>query len=207
MPERFIFFGTGANFSLAVFEQLVELDQLPLAVVIPEYPAYQLDSELRLQIEQPVISNRLISRANNLNLPLLYAPSEKVDDLPVKLSNQTFDFILVACWRYKLSGAVCEMAAKSALNLHPSLLPAYRGIDPVGEQVSRQEHNLGVSLHLLSDKFDSGDIVKQAEIEHPVKLNRNYIEQQAARVGVRLFIEASEVFGGPGWHPRSQNIG
>lgn len=206
MSSRFVFFGTGANFSLAVFEQLIALDQLPLAVVVPEYPAYQFDLTDSLQIQQPVTSNQLISLAKNLYLPLIYSPDKLASKLVNQLSIKSFDFILVACWPYKLTEAVCEQAAKAALNLHPSLLPAYRGLDPVGEQISQRERDLGVSLHLLSDEFDSGDIVKNAKLEQPIELSRNFIEQRAAIKGVELFIEASEGFGGSEWNPRSQNI-
>ena len=98
------------------------------------------------------------------------------------------------------------MASKAAMNLHPSLLPKYRGANPVEEQLNGGEQNLGVSLHLLSDEFDAGDIVKQAKFELPETADRWAIERQAADLGSRLYIEACEEYGSPKWHPEKQEM-
>jgi methionyl-tRNA formyltransferase len=49
------------------------------------------------------------------------------------------------------------------VNLHPSLLPALRGTDPVFRALLRGERRLGVTLHRLAPELDAGDIVAQRE--------------------------------------------
>ena len=92
-------------------------------------------------------------------------------------------------------------------DLHPSLLPNYRGADPVAAQIDYEEKNFGVSLHLLSQEFDQGDIVGQASLELGTKSpGRELIEAQAARAGVNLFMKAMQEFGSPAWRPRPQRV-
>ncbi|MFB3059470.1 MAG: formyltransferase family protein, partial [Gammaproteobacteria bacterium] len=104
-----------------------------------------------------------------------------------------------------LGTEIVNAVGKAALNLHPSLLPDYRGADPVIAQIASREINLGVSLHLLSQKFDCGDIIGQASLKFETRFpGRELIETQAARVGTRLFIQAIKDFGSPDWKPRPQ---
>lgn len=203
---RTVFFSTGAFFSLRVLDELIASGYPPVAVVIPEFPAYKIDQKDRLPLQPPEKDNLLIKVAKDLNQPVIFAPENQGDALLNQLSKIDFDFILVACWPYKLSKAVCQLARKSALNLHPSLLPEFRGANPVEEQLRQGGTHFGVSLHLLSDEFDAGDIVKQAGFELSGRVDRKAIEQQAADLGAQLFIEACEEFDSPDWHPVNQEI-
>ena len=194
MSKRFLFFGTGANFSLAVFDRLVELNRLPFAVVVPEYPA----GKLSLLKSPPLFikSNRnpLLDRAESLNIPTLYAPKKFEAHLADQIRDQAFDFILVACWPYRINRDVCTLANMAALNLHPSMLPKFRGADPLEQQMNSEDDEFGVSLHILSEEFDSGDIVKQTRISVESPHNRSGIERNAALAGVDLFIQAMDEF-------------
>jgi methionyl-tRNA formyltransferase len=49
------------------------------------------------------------------------------------------------------------------VNLHPSLLPALRGTDPVFRALARGERRLGVTLHRLAPELDAGDVIAQRE--------------------------------------------
>lgn len=200
-----VFFGSNAFFSLRVLDNLIELGKSPRAIVIPEFPGYLFDQKGPL-LTQVTTSNDLINRAKSLNIETIFAPQQQADKLLHQLSGLVIDFILVACWPYKLSGEVYQLANKAAMNLHPSLLPKYRGANPVEKQINRGERNLGVSLHLLSDEFDSGKIVKQAKFKLSMEPDRESIEQQAADLGAELYIEASREFGSPYWRPVKQEI-
>ena len=80
---------------------------------------------------------------------------------------------------------------RAALNLHPSLLPRYRGPDPVGRQLEVDDRHFGVTLHLLDNRFDRGDIVSQAEFETGIEtLTQEQIEWRCAQQGVGLFVDA-----------------
>ncbi len=205
MSQRFIFFGTGANFSLLVFKQLLELNQLPLAVAIPEYPPASQSSSIMLPGSFKKIENPLVKIANALDLPIFYAPEAFEQQLINQLKTLSFDFILVACWPYLLSKKLCSLAEKAALNLHPSLLPKFRGANPIGQQLQSDDKIFGVSLHLLSDQFDTGDIVNQTTFDISGPPNHKSIEYRAAITGVDLYINATDVYDTNAWKPRKQS--
>ncbi len=89
--------------------------------------------------------------------------------------------------------------------MHPSLLPDYRGANPVAAQLNQQEKNFGVSIHLLSQQFDEGDIIDQSGLKLKTESpGRKAIEAEAARVGTALFMKAINNFGSSEWRPRPQ---
>jgi methionyl-tRNA formyltransferase len=113
--------------------------------------------------------------------------------------------MLVACWPYLIDSSIYQCVDKAALNLHPSLLPDHRGPDPLNQQLAMRETKLGVTLHLLNDKFDQGDIVAQAAFElAETEMDLARLQQDCAILGVELFIEATNKFAGEDWQPIPQ---
>ena len=204
MSDRFVFFGTGANFTMGVLVNLQKSGYLPSLVVVPEFQASQTKPGFELQVQQPGSRNPLIMFAEKHNIAVVYAPQSRLSELTDQLAGFDLEFILVACWPYKIPAQVCKAAKKAAMNIHPSLLPAYRGADPIGDQIENREQQIGVSLHLINNQFDAGDVIATAALEKPEKHERMYLENQTARLGAELFMEACGNFGGPGWHRRPQ---
>jgi len=203
--NRFIFFGTGACFSISVLECLIKSGHIPVAIVIPEFNYQHRNLIDDVAFEQSGRPNPLMEAAKTRNIPCIFAPTSYSEQMLQDLSTKEFDFILVACWPYLLSDEVCQLASKAALNLHPSLLPKYRGANPVADQIKNTEQSLGVSLHLLDQGFDTGDKVKQTGFKlEPIHYSENNIEIRAAELGVDLFIEAIELFNYPGWKLKRQ---
>ena len=200
-----ILFGTGARFSEAVLDQLLAHGLKPVALGLPEFAPAVLKGMVEARVDTGVTENRFIVQARRLSIPMIYLPQSSQTDQAQEIAALKADFLLVACWPYLLSPEIVSAIGKAALNLHPSILPNYRGADPVAEQIQQQEKELGVSLHLLSQEFDQGDIVDQAGLELGTKFpGRELIETQAARVGTHLFMKAINDFGGPDWRLRSQ---
>jgi len=74
------------------------------------------------------------------------------------------DLILSVLYRDLLPPAVLEGARLAALNLHPSLLPAYRGRAPLNWVLVNGESETGVTLHHMVTRADAGDIVAQRRV-------------------------------------------
>lgn len=66
---------------------------------------------------------------------------------------------LMMTFPYKIPGSVFELPAKGFYNVHPGPLPRYRGADPVFQQLRRQEKYAGVTIHILDEGFDTGELV------------------------------------------------
>jgi methionyl-tRNA formyltransferase len=204
--QRVILFGTGACFSVAVLDQLLGYGLKPLALVLPEFAPSELMSVNEIPVDVISKNNQFVTRASQLSIPLIYLPEPSQSVQVEAIVKLNVDFLLVACWPYLLNSQTIGTAGKAALNMHPSLLPKYRGANPVSDQIERQEKKLGVSLHLLSQEFDKGDIIGQAEIKFTTLVpGRDVIEVEAARVGSMLFMKAINEFGSLDWDPRPQH--
>lgn len=197
---RFALFASGAAFSCAVLESLRDGDCLPALVVLPEYPPAPAGNDL-LRAER---SGAFFDRATDLELA--YAPRERQMHCIGQLRQREIDYLLVACWPYLIGPELRQAARIAALNLHPSLLPRYRGANPIAAQIGAAERRFGVTLHLLGDRFDHGDIVAQAGFEaDPAKTGAEQIEKTCAQLGAGLFVDALRA-GRSAWqcHPQAE---
>jgi methionyl-tRNA formyltransferase len=96
------------------------------------------------------------------------------------------DVILLANFNQKVSEAVISIPVLACLNIHPSLLPAYKGVDPVFAALSKNEKCLGVTIHKVDENFDTGAILMQAN--RPVENDKSVFYHQ-----LRLFREGSKL--------------
>jgi methionyl-tRNA formyltransferase len=77
------------------------------------------------------------------------------------------DVLVSAFFNQRIGTAMLAVPRTLALNIHPSLLPAFRGVDPVFFVRLRGAPALGVTLHVLDAEFDTGDILLQAALAAP----------------------------------------
>ena len=144
----FIFFGEDV-FSLTVLESLVTSDTklVPLAVVILT-PISASGQKLVTYCEENKI--RLI-KLNSLKNDRFIRMCKKLD----------YDFIISAHFQRIIPSCIFSRAKIAALNLHPSLLPHYRGMSPQHWPIINRDKDTGVSVHLMEDKVDTGRIIEQ----------------------------------------------
>ena len=77
----------------------------------------------------------------------------------IALSNT--DIIVSANWQKLIGRSILDHARFGGINVHRSLLPAYGGLDPINWAIVNGETESGVTIHVLADQFDVGDIVLQ----------------------------------------------
>ena len=76
------------------------------------------------------------------------------------------------------------------LNVHPSLLPKYRGPSPIQYAILNGDEKTGVSLFLIDKKMDNGPILSRRELKSPI-LNSKFLilSNELAKIGADLLIE------------------
>ncbi len=72
------------------------------------------------------------------------------------------DFLLAAHFNQLIKTPLLNLAC---LNIHPSLLPAYKGVDPVFYALLDKNNTIGVTLHKMAKSFDTGQTVLQSECQ------------------------------------------
>ncbi len=126
-----------------------------------------------------VISNRedayAITRANDASIPvavLSHVASGKRMGIKTfethasaQLSAWQPDLIVLAGFMRVLSGAFIENAPAPMINLHPALLPAYKGLDTHQRAIQAGERNHGCSIHVVTAELDAGAVLTQALLE------------------------------------------
>ena len=161
-PARILFFGMLGEFSRLVFESLFDLPQAEVCGVIS---TGGLPVTGNSNGDLPVKVSRLAhigEQANDRKLPWLHVDNFNNKDTLEWISQRSPDLILIACFSYYIPAAIHNLPALGSYNLHPSLLPAYRGPMPMFWQFRNAETSFGVTLHRLVDKLDRGPIALQA---------------------------------------------
>ncbi|HEY4477540.1 MAG TPA: formyltransferase family protein [Candidatus Paceibacterota bacterium] len=86
-------------------------------------------------------------------------------ELPVELYNTDWDFFVVASYGKMLSKKVLGLPKHGCINIHPSLLPKFRGPSPYVSAILEDERQTGVTVMLMEEKMDAGPVLAQARIE------------------------------------------
>ena len=74
------------------------------------------------------------------------------------------DMILVSTFDQKLPKKIIDIPQMGAINVHPSLLPAYRGSTPTHWAIINGENETGITFHFVVEEFDMGDILLQKKV-------------------------------------------
>ena len=98
-------------------------------------------------------------RAENLNIPSCYSKDE--DEIIALFNAYEVDMIVMAGWMKVVSKKFCDEFAGRIINLHPSLLPKYKGLHAVEQALKSVEEETGCTVHYVNEYLDSGAIIKQ----------------------------------------------
>lgn len=99
------------------------------------------------------------------------------------------DLIISIYFNQKIGRKILELSKVPALNIHPSYLPGYRGLFPYFWVLRNREKTTGVTIHIMTENFDSGSIIHRKII--PIKINDSafLLNMQCSLVGTKLLIQ------------------
>jgi phosphoribosylglycinamide formyltransferase-1 len=146
--------------------------------------AGKLDAEIAV-----VISNREnapgIEIARNRGLNAVVLPSKNLDRevydrmLVAELRKNVTDLVILAGYMRLLSGYFLREFPLRILNIHPSLLPAFPGLDAQHQAIEHGVKYSGCTVHFVDEGLDSGPIIAQAVV--PV-LDGDTVDTLSARI-------------------------
>jgi UDP-4-amino-4-deoxy-L-arabinose formyltransferase/UDP-glucuronic acid dehydrogenase (UDP-4-keto-hexauronic acid decarboxylating) len=99
------------------------------------------------------------------------------------------DLILSVWYRRLLGTELLALPRVAALNLHGSLLPAYRGRAPLNWVLVNGERRTGVTLHHMTAAADAGDIVAQRTIDIEPDETAIALYERMTKIGVELLVD------------------
>ena len=104
------------------------------------------------------------------------------------------DLIIVGTWKERLQKDTFNLPTIATVNVHPSLLPKYRGPNPYLQTILHGEKYSGVTLHLVTEKFDVGPILKQEKIEILDSYTSKELREKSVHVARKLVTELIQDF-------------
>lgn len=177
---RVVFMGT-PDFAVPSLKELAEAGHTVAAVLTqPDRPAGR-GKELR---PSPV---KVAAQA--LNLIVLQPERVKAAETVRVLKELEPECIVVVAYGQILSKEILSLPRWGCINVHASLLPAYRGAAPIHWAVINGEPMTGVTTMLMDEGLDTGDILLKAEYVIGKEETTGEVHDALAALGARLLVE------------------
>ncbi|MFN8481962.1 MAG: formyltransferase family protein [Anaerolineae bacterium] len=211
-----LFFGMEGVFSHAPLAALLAADHDVRAVVVPR--PYALSGQnvaprlraprhshgLTLQLAGQPNTPTIVDVAWGAGIPVLEIGRPSRPDTLAALSNYAPDVICVACFPYLLPPKLLTVAKHGGYNVHPSLLPAYRGPSPLFWVYHDGLEYAGVTIHQMDAGADTGDIARQQSVALADGTRYGAAERRLSGVGGKLLADVLDdiAAGRLGLHPQ-----
>ncbi len=177
---RVIFLGT-PQFALPSLEAVATAGTLVAVVTQPNRPS----GRGRILTPTPVAS-----AAHALAVRLMQPERLRDPAVVADLAALRPDLLVTVAYGRLIPRAVLALPSLGGINLHPSLLPAYRGASPIQRAIADGARTTGVTVMYLADELDAGDIILQREVTIGPEETAGELEARLAQDGAALLVEA-----------------
>lgn len=178
---RVVFMGT-PQFAVPPLEHLTLSQHEVVAVyTAPDKPAGRGRSLLPSPVKKAALA---------LNLPVVQPVSLRPAEAVAQLADFHPEVIVVAAYGKLLPQSVLDIPRYGCLNIHPSLLPRYRGAAPIPAAILVGDAFTGVSIMLLDKGMDTGPVLTRAQIPIASLDTTGLLTTKLSQIGARLTPEA-----------------
>ena len=173
------FFGT-SEFACPALRAVDDAYGVKLVVTQPDRPAGR-----HAKLHPSAV--KLISLERRL--PLIQPKSINDPEALQVLSGLSLDAIVVASYGQLLKPAVFDLPRLGTINIHASLLPAYRGAAPVNWAIMRGEIRTGVATFFIEKGLDTGDMLMMDDLEIGPDETSIELEDRLAKLGAEVIVK------------------
>ncbi len=129
-------------------------------------------------------------RARELGIPVITPEKVGSPESVRAIEEASPDLIVVSAYGQKIPGEILALPKMGALNVHASLLPEYRGANPIRRAIMDGRTTTGVTIMWMSEEMDAGDICVQKAVEIGPDETFGTLEKRLASLGAHSLIEA-----------------
>lgn len=192
---RLVYMGTPA-FAEPTLRQLhLSPHQIVSVVTGPDKPVGRGQ-----RIEPPPVKRLALE----LGYPVLQPDSLKDESFVSYLGDMAADILVVVAFRI-LPDRLLVLTRHGAINLHPSLLPKYRGAAPIQHCLLNGETMTGITTIALTPKIDAGDILLQRNCDISPNDDFGSLSERLAQSGAELVVDTLDELDKDEITPRSQS--
>ena len=194
--QKIIFFGT-PEFAVPSLQALIDRKENILGVVT--------------QPDRPVGRGQKLKFSPIKDLALKYdikiLQPEKIKDPKFidQFQKLSADLAVVAAYGQIFPKKLLEIPPNGFINVHSSYLPFYRGAAPINQAIINGEKETGVTIMLLDEGMDTGDIIKQEKTVIDPEENASMLHDRLSVFGAELLGQAMDMLGSGGWNPVPQD--
>jgi len=190
---NFAYFGT-SEFAVKILDKLIENGYVPsLVITTPDKPK----GRKMIMTPPPV---KVFAVEHNLKI------AQPTSLSSYHLQPTTYNLFIVASYGKIIPKSILDIPKFGTLNVHPSLLPKFRGPSPIQAFILSGEEKTGATIMLMDDKIDHGQILLQKEFEarstkfeirnkfqiqnsENLKLNAKQLEEKLAELGGQMLVD------------------
>ena len=103
-----------------------------------------------------------VERAERLGIPHVRLKTKQDDERIELFKVWRVDYIILAGYMRILSPKFINAFPNKIINIHPSLLPKYKGLNAIGQAFESGDLNTGCTVHYVTEELDSGTIIEQS---------------------------------------------
>jgi len=175
---RVLFMGT-PHIAAVILESLTKSPYKPSIVVTrPDKPRRRSKAEIESEV-------KTLALKNHINV---FQPQNKIE-LEVFTLKEKPDLIIVCAFGMIITKKTLDAAKFGAINIHPSLLPKYRGPSPITAPILAGDRKIGTTIMLMNEKMDEGDIIAQKEISLDGQETTPQLTEKLAIISAQLLVE------------------
>jgi len=194
--QKIIFFGT-PEFAVPSLQALIDRKENILGVITQPDRKVGRGQKLKFSpIKELALKHNIkILQPEKINDP-------KFSDQFQKLSA---DLAVVAAYGQIFPKKLLEIPPNGFINVHSSYLPFYRGAAPINQAIINGEKETGVTIMLLDEGMDTGDIIQQEKTVIDPEENASMLHDRLSVFGAELLGQAMDMLGSGGWNPVPQD--
>ncbi len=171
---RIIFFGSG-QFCLPIVKEIwEEFGLLGVVVTKPKPRGRGLKTSL------PEVAQW----AQRVEVEVYIPEDPNSDTFIGEISNLKPDLFVLSSYGHILSGRLLTVPRFGGINIHPSLLPKYRGAAPIQRTIMAGEERTGITIFFMDEKIDHGEIIFQKELAIEPHDNYGSLQTRLSNLGV-----------------------
>jgi methionyl-tRNA formyltransferase len=185
------------QFAVPSLERLIREQYSVVAVYTqPDKPAGRGRALVSSPVKQAALSR---------GLPVVQPASLRETGMVAQLTGFNPDAIVVAAFGQILPPAVLSLPRLGGINIHPSLLPRFRGASPVASAILAGDEFTGVSIMLMDEGLDSGPVLTRAQIPISARDSTGSLTAKLALIGASLLGEVLLLWSRGELTPQPQN--
>ena len=178
---KIVFMGT-PDLAAEVLDTMMKSGcEVTLAVTQPDRPKGRGKSVIKTPVHEC---------ADKWGIPVFSPVRVKRPEAVERLREEAPDLIVVAAFGQILSKEILDLPRLGCVNVHASLLPAYRGAAPIQWAVINGEEKSGVTIMQMDEGLDTGDILLQEEIPLAADETGESLYNKMASLGGKLLVKA-----------------